>query len=254
MTDRSVAGENEYAGTRATVGLLSSVLEIVVPDSSSNEIFQSAVRNAALFKSVIAVVGLACVYMGYRLLASHGLAGRPGPADESTLRPRAIERVAPGLVLLAFGIITIAAALFRSAPISLRDEHEVQGAGPRGTTQDIYPITKSNSPRDSRVREESVSTKVRDSGNSSVGVVRESDGKLESRDRVLRGATGVQTKGAYTPFPRPRPVETNRGPTGMMVSNDNDVKASTALSNQSGSVASSNRPVRAPFNIRLANP
>ena len=227
-----------------------------MPDPGSNEIFQSAVRNAALFKSVIAVVGLACVYMGYRLLASHGRAGRSGQADDATLRPRTIERVAPGFVLLAFGMIIIAAALFRHSPISLRDGNEVQGAGPRGTTQDIYPITKSNSPRDSRVREENISTKVRDSGSSSAGVVRESEGKLESRDRapVLRGATGVQTKGAYTPFPKPRAVETNRGPTGMMASNDSDVVASTALSNKTGSLASSNRPVRAPFNMRIANP
>jgi hypothetical protein len=40
----------------------------------------------------------------------------------------------------------------------------------------------------------------------------------------------------------------------MMVSNDSEVKASAALSNKTGSAASSNRPVRAPFNIRLANP
>jgi hypothetical protein len=228
-----------------------------VPDSGSNEIFQSAVRNAALFKSVIAIVGLACVWMGYRLLVSRGRAKASDvEAGESMGRPRTIERVAPGFVLLAFGMIIIAAALFRNSPIFPGEEQEVQGAGPRGALQDISPITRSNPPRESRGTEEQFSTKVRDDASPPASVAAESEIKLEESDRppVLRGATGVQTKGAYTPFPKPRAVETNRGPTGMMVSNDSEVKASAALSNKTGNAASSNRPVRAPFNIRLANP
>jgi hypothetical protein len=238
-----------------------SAYQTVVSDTGANEIFHSALNNAVLFKAVVCVVGLSCIFMGYRLLM--GRSGGGGSAehrDEQTRRPKSSERSVPGLVLGLFGMAVIAFGLFRNTPVTVQEKSAAQEKDSLQSSKEISPITRNSAaPVAPRPKDVEFSTKVREVTDRAGALPWAENDKREvtaGDSPVIRGATGVQTKGGYVPFARPRFTETNRTPTqGASLSNGGPTKTFVALSNKTGlGSVETNRPLRAPFKLRISNP
>src|SRR4051812_39149824 len=111
---------------------------------NSNEVFQSAVNNAAILKAVICFIGVACIFMGYRLLVA------------------ALNRRGLGIIFAVFGMAIIAVAIFRTVPVASIEKTDNEGTVPQISSHEAAPIIRnSKSPARSASRGEALSTKVR---------------------------------------------------------------------------------------------
>jgi hypothetical protein len=125
--------------------------------------FQSVSLIAVLLKSVAFFVGLACIWMGYRLFAKGVFEGGAGikldgeAADGVTggqiKTVLSMERGGPGLAFALFGMVIVAIAMLRPIPVKI----EVNPAphSPAGNATQEAPELKSqtqNIPKDSAGR------------------------------------------------------------------------------------------------------
>lgn len=223
---------------------------------ASNDLFQSAANSAVFFKGFMALVGLVCLFIGYRLFV-----GRADAPLAVSHRLFSLHRGGPGAIVGIFGMAIIAIALWRETP-AVTPQPEPQGNVSSGGAIDIAPVTASRSTRAiAPSSAEPASTKVRHDFDSRArgrffpAETAEGEPAAEM-DRPIRGAAGVQTKGAYVPFPKP-PAEAKPNPirpSGSFVGTGTNRRAALLLSNRTATANSSSNRLRAPFNVRIANP
>jgi hypothetical protein len=188
--------------------------------------------------------------MGYRLLA-----GRAGARSaEGGMEPR-IQHPVPGMIVGFFGMCIIAFVLLRDAPRTVQgqaeQQHEASSDGADGFSPGPKPeaaapsVRPTNSDFFSNVRE-------------SVEAPNQSPGLVPPEPRTFSNDVSlpreVRTKGAYVPFTRP-PVNDAR-PTdhGAVIVAEPPPRGLFPLTNRPAPDGETNRPIRAPFKMRIANP
>lgn len=210
----------------------------VVPDNS-NELFQSAANSAVIFNAVLSLIGVVCIFMGYRLLVSR------------------VERRGPGIIFALFGMAVIAIAIFNTMSGTRPEKTFGQGTIPPAIFQEPAPIVqRSTWPSRNTTKDEQASTKVRDAATPSSHFSSDDDAipATSSEPSRLRG-TGVQTKGGYVPFPRSSTSMTNRNRllNGPLISNANERQVFIPLSNNARLQpdATNKPPIRSPFSVKM---
>jgi hypothetical protein len=178
-----------------------------VPDPVSNDVFQAAVNNAALFKVVLCLVGLVCIVMGYRLLAAR--------TERISGEPQRLRHAGAGVVLGMFGMCIISVALFRDAPAKLQGEARAQAVGPTGRSVSISSEMKRNTAATSIQPTTEDFSNVREIVDSPIAPLVTNETNFGTNfstaaEEIVRPAREVRTKGAYVPLNRRPANEANR--------------------------------------------
>jgi hypothetical protein len=225
-----------------------------VAEFGINNLFESTAHSAVFFKYFAALVGLACVFIGGRLFVR-----RVDAPQAVSRRLFSLHRGGPGAIVGVFGMAVIALALLLEPATT--PSPEPQGNASSADVTEVAPLTAGGDTRPGAPSSsESGSTRVRHDFDSPARdrffppepVATDPGGKSGR----IRGAAGVQTKGAYVPFAKP-PAEISPNsfrPSGSFTGTGTNRRAAMLLSNKTATANSSSNRLRAPFNVRIANP